>query len=387
MKKIKKGLVVFAMLFSGAIVGATIASMVKSSLGDIDLAVPPWYVLLPALVLVAFFTILGHELGHVMGGALGRLRFVMLIVGPLRIAKEEGRLTFGLNRWAQMSGGLALCVPQTRQPSVGALLKYIAGGPLASLVLCLLCIATSFVLFDVDGSAAARYGAFFTFTGALFNGGIAIITALPLPTVGYDNDGKQLLDLLRGGQKAEAKLLLSMLSAEALGGKRPGEWSGEYVDRLIQLTGENDKQAGSVYLTGYFYFLDRGDVLEARKCINHMLASMDQTPSFIQPSLWLEIIYFQARYGGDIPALDEARERVKGPFIEKHSVVRMEAAILFAEGDYEKALERSMEGLALAGNVKMQAGMISAEVTWLENIAAQCSGKLSALSGQNASLE
>ena len=49
--------------------------------------------------------ILVHELGHVAGGKLAGFRFLLLLVGPLKLQRTPEGFRFGLNRSANVAGG------------------------------------------------------------------------------------------------------------------------------------------------------------------------------------------------------------------------------------------------------------------------------------------
>lgn len=372
LRVLRRGGVLVAALFGGTIAGVSIASWVESVFGDIALEAPPLFMLIPMLLIIALFSMLMHELGHVLGGRLAGLKFVMLIVGPLKVLNEDSRLVFGLNRWWQMAGGLALCVPRLHKTSAGALFSYIAGGPLVSLAMAALCMFTAVLIHNASESVGGGL-LFYILCTAFFNGGIAIVTLIPLPSEGHENDGKQLFDLLRRGQSVRVKLLLSAISAEAMDGVRPKQWNTAYVQQLMTITDEMpNRNAVAAGLMGYYHYLDKGDIERAGMCVERMADHLDIAPPFMKPSLWLEMMFYASRYGfAGLPA--EANSALaKGPFVEKHSLARLEAALHLQNLEYEKAMDAAMEGIAIAGYVTHQVGIAAAEVSWMQAITEVC---------------
>lgn len=366
---IRKGIAFVAILFAGAFVGSYLASIVEQAAGQIEFAVPAWYVLFPSLVVLAFMAILIHELGHVAGGLAARFRFVMLIVGPLKVALEKEKLTFGLNRWVHLSGGMALCIPDEKLDTARGFFMYIAGGPVASLIAALTCaLLAIFFHSPTYADPWIGYAVFYLVCSAFFNGGIALVTLLPLPTEGYDNDGKQLLDLIRGGRRVKRKYLLQALSAESIRGLRPCNWSVNYVQEMIAMqSGEPDKMDITCYLIAYLLYLDRGDTTTAGSFIDKLHAQVAGASSVLQPSIWLEVVFFHARYRKDV-VLDAAQYTYEGPFIEKHAIARVEASLLAASGKLEQAAQRAKEGIALSKGATLQAGVATAEAEWMQQI-------------------
>ena len=166
--------VLMAMLVGAAFAAAGV--MVGRSASDsewmrlrFDALVPYDLLLLP---LTFFIAILLHELGHLSGGLLRGMRFLLLIVGPLRLRRTISglRLDWFLN--SGTFGGLAAALPDPQRPIRGQLLPLIVGGPLASLLLALLALWLSTI---VDG----RWSAHLLILGGL-SALIFMVTALPM---------------------------------------------------------------------------------------------------------------------------------------------------------------------------------------------------------------
>ncbi len=244
---------------------------------------------------------------------------------------------------------------------------YIAGGPVASLLAGLVCAMLAINLHSATyADLWTGYAVFYLICSALFNGGIALVTLLPLPTEGYVNDGTQLLDLMRGGRRVKRKFILQALSAAAIRGLRPRDWSADYVDEMFALQeGAPDKIDITVNLIAYLLYLDRGDIAVAGSFIDKLHAQMAEASSVLQPSLWLEVVFYHARYRRDVE-LDLSQYAYEGPFIEKHAIARVEASLLAVNGQLEEAISRAKEGIALSKNATLQAGVAAAEADWMQ---------------------
>ncbi len=88
--------------------------------------------LLPALM---FMVLLVLESGHLLGGFTQGMRFLLLIVGPLKLARTADGLRLDWCFNLGTLGGLAAALPDPARPMTAQLRPMVAGGPLASLLL------------------------------------------------------------------------------------------------------------------------------------------------------------------------------------------------------------------------------------------------------------
>ena len=87
-----------------------------------------------AVSLILLLTTAVHELGHLLAGRLVGLRFHLLIIGPLRISRENGRLRMDLHKSAAIFSGMTGSTPGDARNLSQRLLIFTLGGPLASLL-------------------------------------------------------------------------------------------------------------------------------------------------------------------------------------------------------------------------------------------------------------
>jgi hypothetical protein len=84
---------------------------------------------------LTYLAIAAHEAGHVLGGLLVGFRFQFCVVGPLRIARDGGRLRIGLAPEARLTGGLASTTPVGSRHLLLRRAVVVAAGPATSLLL------------------------------------------------------------------------------------------------------------------------------------------------------------------------------------------------------------------------------------------------------------
>ena len=88
--------------------------------------------------LIAYFiSTIVHEVGHVLCGLLNKWRFLMLVVGPLKLYREDmdGKICFGLEKDITLWGGCGGTFPRKDEESnVDVFARILLAGPLASLI-------------------------------------------------------------------------------------------------------------------------------------------------------------------------------------------------------------------------------------------------------------
>ncbi len=297
-------------------------------------ALSPYDLLL--LPLTFFTVILLHELGHLFGGLMRGMRFVLLIVGPLRLRQTVSglRLDWFLN--SGTFGGLAAALPDPQRPIRGQLLPLIVGGPLASLLLTVLAVWLSTL---IDG----RWSAHLLILGGL-SALIFIATALPTRAGGFLSDGRQCIELLRGGAAVEQRAMIVAAYAQSLSGVRPRDRDPAPLARALALCGDEPLRDIGAALMAYQVALDRRDLVAAGEWIDRVEAGHDAYPAGFRQALACEIAYFYARYRRDPGTATVWYARAKGGAVEPPQRALAEAAIALARGDAMLALQAIARG-------------------------------------------
>lgn len=289
-----------------------------------------------ALPLTFFAVILVHELGHLAGGMARGMRFLLLIVGPLRLRRTVSgiRLDWFFN--AASMGGLAATMPDSRKPIRSQFLSLIVGGPLASLLLALLAFGLS-VVFD------GRVSAHLLILGAM-SALIFVATAIPMRAGGFLSDGRQFMELLRGGSAVEQRAMLMTAYAESLSGVRPRDRDPTPLARALALAGDEPLRDLTAVLMAYQVALDRRDLAAAAEWIDRIAAGHDAYPGGFRQVLANEIAYFSARYRRDPATARTWYDRAKGGMVEPSQRALAEAAIALTSGDATLALQAIQRG-------------------------------------------
>jgi hypothetical protein len=299
-------------------------------------------VLVGVAIAAMWLAILAHEVGHLVGGALARFRFHLLVAGPLRVERDDDRIRVRLNRDLSLYGGIAGSLPTGTHALSRRLGLMVAGGPAVSLLL-----AGAAAL--MGGPLAASPALLKSMLGMMMiiSGGLGVVTLIPMRFSGFASDGARLLRLALGGPQARREAAMLSLIGISVAGTAPRDWPADTVRAVSELRdGSSDEVTGQ--LLAYSHLLDRGDTAGARLALHRALELADQYPQPFVPGLMAEAAFFEGFVTRDSAAarayLAEVPE--KSAAVKPYDRLRAEAAIALAEGDHVGAAERIRRALA-----------------------------------------
>jgi hypothetical protein len=349
-------LVVFAGL--GAIIGYVFASNFRLPF-ELHSGLAVVGVIL-ATILALFASLLVHEGGHLLGGRIVGFRFLLLIVGPLRIMREQQGIRVGLNRNLASYGGLAASMPLDLERLPQRMLIIAIAGPLASLILALL----AFLLQWITAAYPALAIVFLLL--ALTSAAIFLATVLPFGSKGFFSDGGRAIMLYKGGPRVERWCALVTLQSAMMAGQLPRSWNVSLVQRITSLPDESLDDVMGCYL-GYYWAIDSGDVSAAKRYLNRMLVNLSGVPSLVRPNFVLEAAYFEACFAQNAQSARAWLNKAKRGMIDRCTRLRVEAAVLFAEGKLDEARQKAEEGLEAVKKATL-AGTGRIEEAWLHSL-------------------
>lgn len=156
-------------------------------------------------ILILFFVLAIHELGHLLIGLLQGFRFELFVVGPLGIKRENNRIKMYLNKDIQYYGGAAATLPRSTDPNNGKIFANILlAGPIASLLLAII-LGIIYYFFDLQFSK-------FLGLGALASFGIFLATTIPNKTGMFFTDRKRYQRLTSNGPERQVELAVLRLT-------------------------------------------------------------------------------------------------------------------------------------------------------------------------------
>jgi hypothetical protein len=366
-KKVKQALTVLLLAVAGGIFGFFMARFLSDP-AEVKQFTAPWYYkvsLLPIMLIAMWLTIAIHELGHLLTGLAVKFRFRLISIGPVMFEREQNTLRFKWNTNFNTYGGVALCLPTNQAQLTRRFALFVAGGPVASLVWGVITLALTLHV-NLDRSIYGLYVAdFFIFISCFLTFAVALSSLIPMRSGGFYTDGGRLLNLLRGGFKAKVEATLLQYIAYAASGIRPRHQDPAPLHTLIHHTEESPMK---VIFHGLLYYqsLDRANLSDAEHHLAEYTKGIDTLPEGYRASLWLENAWFEARFKNNASLARDYYQKDKfGVMIPKSSIYRSEAAIAFAEGNYELAISKAKDALIELPK-HMDKGAAIAEKEWLE---------------------
>ena len=348
----KRALTIALMFAGGAALGAVMANIGLRTLPE-GPSVTSLVMLLLALPLLYMIIIAAHELGHIVAGLLVDYWPLLFVVGPLRIEWTAEGARASLNRSFALSGGIAAMAPVGLHELRRRTLVMISGGPAASLMFGVQCLALWLATYSflMSGDAGPwRRGAagvlVFLGFGSLLLG---IITLVPSRTGGLYSDGARILRLIRHTSAADEEVALIALTGLSLGGTRPRDWDPVLVARC-----SNIRDGGAFQATGqifaYTHAADLGELARARPHLEAALAMLSELPAATRSSLLMHAATFYALFDGDIVrAAHYYRQGVRYALLNApHQRVLADSAIQLAGGNREIAAEAAGDALRLS---------------------------------------
>lgn len=276
-----------------------------------------------------FVSVLIHELGHLFFGVSAGMNPIAMMVGPLcwRFNEEKNWPKLSIGRG--ISGGITVCIPNETTNINNVLARFLIGGPLASLLLGALCIASINyvpVIMKIPlGTTAA-----ITILLGLYN-------LIPNTVFGLHTDGARLLAILRGGSFSEEMIAQFLLTAHMHNNGTPNNWPQEKIDILM-----NAKEFSPEWRAGQYYSYMKTkfskDWPSAKTHLMRAGSDLGDMPQIMKNSYQNEIAAFDALCDHNfIDAAKTLRASGKGFLSQSHTEAIYQAIIHIADGEMLKA--------------------------------------------------
>ncbi len=329
-----------------------------------------WLVLL-AMTFVLLLTAIVHELGHLLAGYFVQFQFHLLIIGPIRLWRENGRLRIQLQRSGTFFDGLAASLPiEGDRDNLGRRLLYFAlGGPLASLALAL---AALLVVLLLGNNLAQMLDYLWVWECCLL---LTIISYFFLLTSlrpgAYQNglmaDGGRIMMVLRNTPEAQRWQALVLLNVADLAGKRPSEWDEQLVKQAYTHP-DNSYDYLTAAVMNYHHWLDKKRPQEAATYLEEALNLPIAWAIGMRARLALEKAYLMAAYFQDASVAQEWFQQVKQNRREANLLFWRAKAALHALKE-EEEMAKTAVSMGLVAVNKNNSGIQKAEIDWLKNCA------------------
>jgi hypothetical protein len=286
----------------------------------------PWpacngLLLIPAL----YVGIAVHELGHLVAGWLVGLEAGGISVGPL-VFTQSGKswvVRFESRMWF---GGFFKPLTSTIDCQLSRFAWLVAGGPIASLALAIVC-----------GIISVRADGIWNWVGTLCwaSSLLVVLAGIPYSSGLNKSDGARLWQLVHHPQQARRWVAILALSSEEAKGLRPREWNSEVFNQTLDVDSSASEYL-HCQLFAYYRRLDEGREADALEHLERLLATSARAGKPLRQALFLE-----AASASSIIRKSPMQARVwldcACKLRKPESTDAVDASIAMCEGRYEEA--------------------------------------------------
>jgi hypothetical protein len=260
------------------------------------------------LFLLAFVVnTITHEMGHAgVGVALG-MKLRAFIVGPfqLRVLDGRWRLQFVPSKLFS-AGGAAALVPSDPDAQQWRQIAMIAAGPMASLLTGFVAAAMTLT---ARGTPYEQYWQFFSLL-SIFGIVSFVVNLLPVRPDALYSDGARIYQLVRGGPWADLWRAFSIAGATTVTPLRPRDYDIEAIRRAAQVF-RHGHHAMILRLFATSYFLDRGDLEQARASLAEAEAMYSEVAAQVSADLLTALVFDSAFLRHDAVAARQWWDRME----------------------------------------------------------------------------
>lgn len=317
---------------------------------------------IPAL----YLAVAVHELGHLTAGAIVGMKPGGLVIGGLTIMKSGDRYSVRFDFKRIIGGGMALPLTQKDKFTPRQFAWMVAGGPVASLALSVLCGTLSILQSDYSGS----------WINVLFWMALLTMTLLIPASAGLNkSDGARLRDLLHHPDGVGPWIALVALQSDEKRGVRPRDWDPELVERAL-ITPPDVNEYPYSELLMFYRQADLGNEAAATEHLENVLAT-----SVRGQKLFCHACYLEASAASALMRKSAAQARV---WLDRACKLRkplmrdsVDAAIAIAEERYDDALIHLRKAREFFRKRKLDSGLARFAIENLEKYEALCTSALS----------
>ena len=325
------------------------------------LNLPSWPLSIFSLIIALFVSVFVHELGHLIGGLTQKFQFYKFTVGPFKVEKINNGLQAGLNLNLNVAGGLTVMLPSSKNLDKKKLAMFIAGGPIASLLLFIILASSAITLHTIYGSnGIVNNVIYFSWMTAVITLVLGILSLIPEEETGLESDGLQLKDLLLGGERALIKQYVMQLSVTLWSGTRPRDLDKTLLTDLNKMT-EGQIGSHSIFtkLLLYVHYMDNDEKEYAETVLNNGIKIAEaQNNDLLNGTIFLEKSFFEAYCNENFEKADYYYKKGKEGYSEKSTLKRAETALNILKKDIESAKIAAEDAFKLLHNSHDKGGAI-----------------------------
>ena len=285
----------------------------------------------------------------------------IVTVGPFRWQREAKQIRLRWNTNLAAAGGLTISIPLGDHQLRRRYLRFVAGGPLASLLLASVALSGYVLLSTPAFNAPLGFCLVMTVT---MSGVIALATLLPLHSGGFASDGARLLTFWRGGPASQLELAVLMVTSHSVAGTRPRQLPLAALQAALPLS---DTLPFKPYIYHYLYLaaLDSGQVVQAAHYLTAYRERIPQLPAALHETVWSEAAFFAAAFTQDLPAAYAFQQQAISSVLTASDIAfRVAAAQARLRGDAPQARRQAQASLRELGR-NLDRGSSAFYADWL----------------------
>ncbi|HVZ83373.1 MAG TPA: M50 family metallopeptidase [Terracidiphilus sp.] len=289
------------------------------------------------IFVVSFLIILIHEFGHTIAGLLFGMKLRLLLVGPFRWQKREGKWEFKFEIGGLLAdtGGTGV-VPMTSEPNRWRDVSVTLAGPIANFIAALVALPLAFLS---PPDAPVQTGGFLVLFGA-FNLVCFATNLIPLRFGNQYSDGARLYQTLSNGPWGEYHRATSIVLSSLVTPLRPRDFDAGAIERASQGITQGN-HAMILRLWAYSHALDCNRHAEALQALMNAEVIFRESAGSVPVELYTVFVFGNAYVKRDAAAARVWWEQmeIKKPTRLNVDYWRAKSALNWIEGNAIEAEE------------------------------------------------
>ncbi len=242
----------------------------------------PFY--LVGAIVAGLINAVAHELGHLIAGKRNGFAFMSFTVWFFKWTKVGKRTKFGFTMIGESAGATEM-LPKTNENLKKRFKKMTLGGILASTVMTVISIVPFCIPTYLGVTWFCVLSMFLPISAYYLFG-----NALPMSSEGVRNDGAVVWGINNDDDVSKVTVNLLAIHGELYAGKTPAEIDENLYFELPQLP-EDDLNFALLVNARYNYYLDKGDLENAKKSSDRLMGLLDDLPKSVYPTIKVDALF------------------------------------------------------------------------------------------------
>ena len=312
-----------------------------------------------------YLMIFVHELGHLVLALAYGFDLRAFAVGRWILVRHSKKWNFCRSQ-KRFAGGFVLPVPKSLNTfDKRSLMMMLSGGSIFTFLLFAVGVLPVLLMPTVVSNSLVLW---LIAVLAIISLHSFLLNILPI-TIGHlRTDGRRFLDLIKDDVPGQSFFALYGIDASLRQGIRPRDIEPVLIDKVLSAPEQSMVRADGLY-TAYTAAMDRGQLEQASTYIDQVLENQRYMPELFRGKSFLEGAYFEAVVRKRTDVARQWFEKIQDTtFIFPAALFRVEAALLFSEGNSQAALTKAEQGMVSVGRDRFMKGTAVAEEDLLQDL-------------------